>query len=391
MELMVNMMICIRKLFFILTVLAAVPGVSHAVVQCRAADGDWAPLTEAVNLGGKTITVLEDIPVGYIVYQAKYIAPRATGLTCSGPYTELKAVKAPFSVNYETTPLPLSSWTHPSGGRVYQTNVAGLGVAIGFTDKKPAPQTHSGVFDFTDTPEGKTTQNRGLGEAFYLTIIKTGPVAPGVINGASLPGINVRVDQTPGVTGLPVKINFLSFTGQLTVRAPTCKTPDVTVNLGTHEISQKFKGKGSYTDWVSANIPFECPAIGFTGYYPANNTSLTITGGGTLPAGTPTNNQLTLTLQPLNEVIDAANGIMSVDKAEGAATGVGIQLGMPPRSAESGLPSGGNVDFSKPVIWNMPLTEYPIRWPLRARYIQTADKVTPGPANGKVVFTVNYK
>ncbi|MEX1842744.1 fimbrial protein [Enterobacter cloacae] len=389
---MVNMMIYIRKIVFILTVLAAVPGVSHAVVQCRAADGNWAPLTEAVNLGGATITVLEDIPVGSIVYQAKYNSKRHSGLTCSGPTTELRAVKAPFSVNYETTPLPLSSWTHPSGGRVYQTNVAGLAVAVGFSDKKPAPQTHTtDTFYFSNTAEGITTNTQSKGEIFYLTIIKTGPVAPGVINGASLPGINVRVDQTPGVSGLPVKINFLSFTGQLTVQAPTCKTPDVTVNLGTHEISQKFKGKGSYTDWVSANIPFECPAIWFSGYYPSNNTSLEITGGGTLPAGTPTNNQLTLTLEPLNEVIDAANGIMSVDKAEGAATGVGIQLGIPAGFTEYGLPSGGNVDFSKPVIWNMLLNSRPLFWPLRARYIQTADKVTPGPANGKVVFTVSYK
>lgn len=379
----------IRKVVFILTVLTAVPGVSHAVVNCRAADNNWAPLTEAVNLGGATITVLEDIPVGSIVYQAKYTATRFTGLTCSGPYTELREVKAPFSVNYETTPLPLSSWTHPSGGRVYQTNVAGLGVAIGFTDKKPAPQTHSGKWDFSNTPEGNTTHTLAKGEAFYLTIIKTGPVAPGVINGASLPGINVRVDQTPGVSGLPVKINFLSFTGQLTIQAPTCKTPDVTVNLGTHEISQKFKGKGSYTDWVSANIPFECPGIGFSGYYPTGNTSLSIVGGGTLPAGTPTRNQLTLTLAPLNEVIDAANGIMAVDKTEGAATGVGIQLNTP-NNGWVDLPAEGNVDFNKPLLWSLMNTR-PVYWPLRARYIQTADKVTPGTANGKVVFTINYK
>lgn len=382
---MVNMMIYIRKMVFLFLVLAA-PGGCYAVVNCGTSSS-FPPLDEVVNLGGGKITVLEDIPVGSIVYQVIYNASRHAGVYCNADSNdELKRTKVNSTLTYENPPLPLSPW-HPAEGLVYETGIPGLGVTIGYTDKNPAPKYS--VFDFSSA--GTSNLHLGLKQILYLMIIKTGPISPGTINATNLPRFIVRTDPTPGVTMSPFIVNRLSFTGQLNVTAPTCKTPDVTVNLGTHEISQKFKGKGSYTDWVSANIPFECPDIFFTGYYPANNTSLAITGGGTLPAGTPTNNQLTLTLQPLNEVIDAANGIMSVDKAEGAATGVGIQLGIPAGFTEYGLPSGGNVDFSKPVIWNMPLNRYPRYWPLRARYIQTADKVTPGPANGKVVFTINYK
>lgn len=379
---MVNMMIYIRKMFFLFLVLAA-PGGCYAVVNCGTSSS-YPPLDEVVNLGGGKITVLEDIPVGTIVYQVRYYSSRFAGVYCKADsIDELRRIKVNSTLTYENTPLPLSPW-HPAKGLVYETGVPGLGVAIGYTDKNPAPSY--GVYDFSSV--GTNNMHLGLKQILYLMIIKTGPVSPGTINATSLPRFIVRTEPTPGVTMSPFIVNRLSFTGQLNVTAPTCKTPDVTVNLGTHEISQKFKGKGSYTDWVSANIPFECPLY-FYGYYPDNNTSLAITGGGTLPAGTPTRNQLTLTLEPLNEVIDAANGIMAVDKTEGAATGVGIQLNTPNNGWED-LPAEGNVDFNKPLLWSL-INSRPVFWPLRARYIQTADKVTPGPANGKVVFTINYK
>lgn len=366
---------------------------SGAALNCKAATGSYAPVDETVNLGGATITVLEDVPVGTIVYQARYGASRFTGLTCSGPYNELKQLKVPFSINYETTPLPLSSWSHPSGGRVYQTGVPGLSMAVGFLDKNPAPVTHNAPYNFSDASEGAVAYTRVSKQSFYLTIIKTGPVAPGVINGADLASINITVHQVPGVSGLPIKVNWLRFSGQLKITAPTCKTPDVKVNLGTYSIPQTFKGKGSTTGWVTAPILFECPAIGFSGYYPGDNTSLIIQGGGTLPAGVPTNNQLFLALKPVNAVIDAANGIMAVDQGEDAATGVGIQIG----AVDMGPDSSGNLsgtwfnDFNKKAVWKMRLEKYPAYWMIRARYIQTADKVTPGPANGKAVFTIEYK
>ncbi|MEX1842747.1 fimbrial protein [Enterobacter cloacae] len=351
-----------------------IPGISHAVVNCKVSPTQ--PMKDdTVTLTGN-ITVGEDIPVGTIIYRAGTNVDGFAGVYCDAAFS-LDNVR-----EFESLRLPLSSWQGgAASGKIYQTDIPGIGVAVrvaeGYT-----PLRDSAYF-IRDS-----AGSRGRGRNRIILFIKTGPVSPGVISGSNLPTLRDYIPATPGYTGLPLTTARLRFSGSLTVRAPTCKTPDVTVNLGTHEISQKFKGKGSYTDWVSANIPFECSA-GFTGYYPSGNNTISIAGSGTLPAGTPTNNQLTLTIKPLNEAIDAANGIMAVDKKDGAATGIGIQLNTPNNGWEN-LPAEGNVDFNKPLSWSI-INSRPVYWPLRARYIQTTDKVTPGPANGKIVFTINYK
>lgn len=109
------------------------------------------------------------------------------------------------------------------------------------------------------------------------------------------------------------------------------------------------------------------------------------TGSSTVTAST--NNSIGVRLTPTTDVLDAVNGIMAIDSTiAGAATGVGIQLGW---GDSSQTPTLFNLATEQSMT--LPKDGSPsIRIPLAVRYIQTAVNPTPGRANGKVVFTVNY-
>ena len=100
-----------------------------------------------------------------------------------------------------------------------------------------------------------------------------------------------------------------------------------------------------------------------------------------------TNNSIGVRLTPATSVIDATNGIMAIDSTvSGAASGVGIQLGW---GLSSQTPTLFN--FSTEQTMTLPKDgSTTLRVPLSARYIQTATTVSPGKANGKVTFTINY-
>jgi type 1 fimbria pilin len=78
---------------------------------------------------------------------------------------------------------------------------------------------------------------------------------------------------------------------------------------------------------------------------------------------------------------------MAIDSTiSGAATGVGIQIGW---GDSSQAPTLFNLASEQALV--LPKDGSPtIRVPLAARYIQTAASPTPGLANGKVTFTINY-
>lgn len=108
---------------------------------------------------------------------------------------------------------------------------------------------------------------------------------------------------------------------------------------------------------------------------------------GKATVSTPLNNSVGVRLAPTTSVIDAANGVMAIDSTvSGAASGVGIQIGW---GDSSQAPTPFNLASEKAVV--LPKDGSPtIRVPLAARYIHTAANPTPGQANGKVVFTINY-
>lgn len=98
-----------------------------------------------------------------------------------------------------------------------------------------------------------------------------------------------------------------------------------------------------------------------------------------------TNNSIGVRLTPVTSIIDSTNGIIGLDSSlPDAASGVGIQIGW-------GTPPSVLFDLSQEKSLSLPKDgSTTINVPLSARYIQTSTTVTPGKANAKVVFLINY-
>lgn len=355
--------------------------------------------TEVVSLSPPVISAGVDVPVGTVLYQAQVI-PKDMYAVIKWQQSDVgKTLFYATAANISNTPHPLANL--PVGiytDGVYQTGIPGIGVAI----------VGSGGIPFTEAPRFAENQNllkselaggiSGVGAAStkYVVLIRTGPITPGnyPISGADFPTLRQGLEGSQSshanavtTVGLPIYHWYISFRGNITVSAQTCITPDVPVALGSYDISKHFTRKDSTTPWVDASITLtNCPT--FSGFYNSTNAPLLMdynTGEGI--STTSLNNSIGVRLTPTSNVIDAAKGVMAIDSTlPNAASGVGIQLGWGSSSQTPML-----FDFNTEKIVTLPKDGSPlIRIPLAARYIQTADFPTPGKANGKVTFNINY-
>ncbi|WP_411752984.1 fimbrial protein [Serratia sp. (in: enterobacteria)] len=374
---------------------------SWAVANCSFPAGSTQ--TETVPLSPPVISAGADAPVGTILYQGSWLM-KNTLMECQWAQVDVgKSFWYSSSTLITNAPLPLSSlMTGPFAGAVYQTNIPGIGVAISRTASgSPIVPNRPAVTTDAENPIRQVSNE--LGGAFniggstrYVSLIKTGPITPGsfTLSGANLPSIRTMIEQPvnshPGsvaVTGLPFTFYNINFQGTLKISTQTCTTPDVSVTLGSFDIRDYFTRTGATTPWVDASVNLtNCPT--FYGFYNATNTTTLMNyNTGTATVSTPLNNSVGVRLVPTTSVIDAANGVMAIDSTvSGAASGVGIQIGW---GDSSQVPTLFNFASEQPVA--LPKDGSPtIRIPLAARYIQTAAAPTPGKADGKVTFTINY-
>ncbi|CAI1658608.1 P pilus assembly protein, pilin FimA [Serratia fonticola] len=360
-----------------------------AVQSCEFDQGtSTVSLTVPLNPG--VISVGADIPVGTIIYQ---------GAWTNTPAYMLCLIDQPpayynWAVSIVHAPLGLSGLNSgPFAGAVYNTNIPGIGVAISRYNNRSAAVVGTPGYRDEEIEIGDGGSFATLSSATrYVSLIKTGPLIPGnyTIEATSFPTasddiLNSRFSSP--ISGLPLRLNHVTFQGNLTVLTQTCTTPDVAVTVGSYEIHDYFTSINSTTPWVDASIALtNCPT--FYGFYNQSNPAKMInfnTGSSTVTAST--NNSIGVRLTPTTDVLDAVNGIMAIDSTiAGAATGVGIQLGW---GDSSQTPTLFNLATEQSMT--LPKDGSPsIRIPLAVRYIQTAVNPTPGRANGKVVFTVNY-
>lgn len=351
-------------------------GASFADVNCTGSKNSFA---DTVTLNGGMITVGDDLPDGTVIYNAQYRADGHVYMICEPDDYYLSNW-----VDYESTPMPLSSWASGSlGGKVYQTNVPGVGALVtGLTSYGSI----SGAL-FPRIESSFTLNLTGKGHGYQLWLIKTGPVSAGMINGAILPTVKSYVPATPGYTGLPMTVGTLRFAGSINIVKGTCSASDVTVELGRHDLTE-FSGVGSTTAWKDAAIILtNCSQ--FHGTYGSSNSTVQVTGSGSLPTGTPNGNTFNVYLQPTSdEVLDASRGILNISAPNGktAAVGFGIEIGW---GKAAGSPT--TFDFNSAKSFAAPSNGNPIiAIPLAARYIQTQSQVMPGIANGRVTFIVDY-
>lgn len=356
------------------------------------------PRVDTVQLSPPSISAGADIPLGTIIYQGQWQSGETFARTvmCTTPIADTLWFN--IGVFIRDAPLPLSNWSgSPFGGAVYQTAIPGIGVVITRRDNSMAATMGSPIIAFT-TDQSYVTASAGeqpilmANNKLNVLLIKTGQISPGsyTINASTLPTFGIDVINPishAAVAGLPVQQNTIKLVGQLTVSTQTCTTPDVAVTLGSYEISKYFKGISSVTPWIDASISLtNCPV--FHGFYDQNNlTTIFNYDTGTGSVATSTNNKIGVRLTPVGNVMDATNGIMEINSTvPGAASGVGIQIGW---GSSSQTPTPFNFAAEQSVILTKDGSST-IRVPLAARYIQTNAAPTPGKADGKLTFTINY-
>lgn len=333
-------------------------------------------------LQGNNITVGSDIPLGTIIYRQKIHSykdySKAPHMTCSSltspPFKEEQYI---YLTN---APLGLSSWQGGAfAGKIFSTNVPGIGVVISHNNEKSAYDLSRRLF-YSRSTNGLV--NVQMWADTKLLLVKTGQISPGMISGIKLPTIQYQdvYYNSAGTKIVDFKPYTFSFNGTLNVVSETCKTTDSIVELGSWDVIQ-FKKIG-YSSWRRSDIKLEsCPRFHgmvsgvTTDHLTSKNTDLAYL-----------NNAFGLILHPLTRVHDAEQGIMEIQKDTNYALGVGIQVALE-NDAGSILPVTFDVekkidaptDGSRSVII-----------PLKARYVKIDDVVTPGPATGRLMFTINY-
>ncbi|MFJ4247043.1 fimbrial protein [Pseudomonas sp. NPDC089741] len=342
-----------------------------AWADCNYADG--GPVIRTMPLLGGNITVGRDVPLGAEVYRQTFNIATAAHLSCApGLYNVQTRRELPVR------PLPLSAWAgSPWGGNVYQSGVPGIGVAVWYSGTA-MPFNSDAINCGNGTAYCVYTLQNTL--AYDMSFIKIGDVSPGTIQGSQLP-----TTSQSRVSSNTVEVMRISVSGSINIVSRTCQTPDVSVPMGTHMLNE-FSGKNTFTQWQDFSIALNnCPA--FNGYY--QNTGPRWASDGTSSnLDSRKNNVLQVRLDPTRTAITPNLGIMSLNPsapgADPAATGVGLQIadshgtplplatlrasGITPRAVEG--------------------ASYTI--PLKARYIQTGDSITAGPANATATFTINY-
>nr|WP_315413572.1 fimbrial protein [uncultured Pseudomonas sp.] len=355
--------------------------VAHvAVAACKPNEGNTA-FDGVTQLQIANLTVGRELPLGAVIYRQRLtVTPlvNSVGCTFDTPaygYDFLLAVK----------PLPQASWsTGVYGGKVYESGVPGIGVAlVGRPSNSEVIAPHS-------TYRSPCRNEGGCGYTIFplyqqaeIRLIKIGNVTAGTIRGSDLPTFQAGLGLNDAASIPFLKVNFA---GSINIVSRTCTTPDVNVDMGAHKVSE-FSGINTGTPWKDFAIALnDCPA--FHGSYPTTGPNVG-SDGSAISAGDKAANAIRYRLDPNQTPINASKGVMKLDgSAEGdpaAASGVGLQVADASETpvALATLQASGIT----PTATNG--ASYSI--PLKARYLQTESKVTGGPANATAVFTINYQ
>ena len=310
-------------------------------------------VTAATTLTAPDLVVQRDLPVGSPIGN-EVVSGVVPVFQCTNEAPVL--TKQEFGVKGWGTYVMMLS-----GRRIYSTNIAGIGFAVGATSVSNCNTT--AYVDGSNNVDGNLNNRifctvNGLlatqpitAQAriqFYKTAQKTesGTV---IISGSAGSFI---LNNTPD--GWVRTESFFSI-AQFNVKSVACsiKNTAILVPMGTVE-KRAFKGPGTWPgDANTRNFGIDLVC----------------------DAGTKINFKIEGSAQ------DASKGILNLTGGNGSATGVGIQLLYKdaPLVLSSVINNGvipGSGDFSIP---------------LKARYFQTASNITTGTANASATFTLTYQ
>ncbi|MGU3523525.1 fimbrial protein [Enterobacteriaceae bacterium C23F] len=309
-------------------------------------------LISTITVSPPNITVPRDLPVGSPIGNP-ISTPAFNAFTCVN--NEQGDVS-------DQTLGPRGMGTFDSminGRRIYKTNIDGIGYSLS------ANTAHCG--GATATVTGSDTI-RGQVDTAKMCVNLDGMIAPTI--GASL---TVTFYKTATVTGsgtvsartvgaLAMLNNLLLWQNPepllninpFTVTTAACQmsTPSIPVNMGEVD-KNEFHGQGS-TPGDARTQSFSLPML--------------------CNANTPVNVRME------GDIYDAGQGVFNTTSGPGAASGVGIQL----LYNNQPMPLGSDVAVGTTEGGNFSV-------PLKARYYQTGQTMTPGTANGVLSFTLTYQ
>lgn len=244
-----------------------------------------SPIIGTVALNA-TVSAPADMPLGTILYRGVFNRPIQVAIKCTeqGQFYTLQkmATSAGTLGKAEDFNSPV-----PVGSVVFKTSMPGVGFALnsGYTVYDVPHAAAVCVNSSNCIWNGDSIVNA----ASIMYLIKTGPITPGTIIGASLPVYS----ELFGQDGFMVTTMAMPFTGSITVPPPSCTTPDVAVEMGTWSVGD-FRGKGSGTEWQDASIRMT-GCDNFYGYRAGHN----LDNGGTASLSEPVyKNKYTVSLSP---------------------------------------------------------------------------------------------
>ncbi|BCV38574.1 hypothetical protein TUM17377_39020 [Shewanella chilikensis] len=327
-------------------------------------------------LAVNNLTVGPDTPNGTVIFRQDFQIGQMLSVNCNQSSSQYQTYK---SYNYTSRPLPDSQWKGGPYPRatIYQTGVPGIGVMIAAEN---SPLSIDIKTKYVTPANRHVTHKFNLG-GMILLFIKIGNVQPGTIRGFNLPSSNIRFKAS----GANILLARLAITGSINIVSQTCNVSNVTVPMGQHKIGDKLTGVGKTTEWIDASIRLtNCPRFYGT-LKDGNNTYYNYTTGAS-NTGTYTKNILGVSISPNTSIIDNSQGIMSIKSTTNSAKGVAIQLAEFSNGFNQYIKFGNLLNYT---LLNNNRTTFTI--PLKARYIQTESKVTPGRADATATFTLTYK
>jgi major type 1 subunit fimbrin (pilin) len=295
-----------------------------ASADCTFLSGDTVDV--ATYSAPASIPVPRDVAIGTVLYTSAMPPDGYTRLQCVGG-------EQVGYLNGEGPTPPVSGTLFPIPG----TGVSWRYMTVSTTNYGKAYGSYSasaGITSFTGS--------------HGIQLVVTGPITPGQVVPAGKAGyIQYGTLETfDMVLGNPI-----------TLVPVGCNTPNVTVNLGSHRITE-LKGVGTYTASTSFNIALNsCPA---------------------------NMNSIRYEIDAVTPVVNSPNSVVALSSSPSSAAGVGVQI----------LDGNGNpFPLDQPVTLSgyTPATGGSYSVPLQARYYQTAASVTPGWANSLLTFTMFYQ
>ncbi|WP_080406395.1 fimbrial protein [Burkholderia ubonensis] len=298
---------------------------AHAA--CNLYTDGTVPGRRSITLSG-SLNVPRDAAIGTEIGRMTYVLPSRFNFAYCNTATRILIDEV------------LSSTPHlpPVMDKVYPTGVQGIGVK--FTDDGVALPAQLSM-----TTQSNTTLYLGSNNTYSYVFVVTGPVSGGTIGASDLPTATFLMDGKPYFS--------VNAVGVVSINALSCKTPDVSVDMGTVR-SADLKSVGS----TSAPVAFKVEANG-------------------CPAGI---SKITYQFKAPNGVVDPAAGVVALTD-DSTAQGIALKL-MDESGAALRLDSPYALSV-KPGVGSYAL-------PLKAAYYRTSPMISSGSANAILTFTMSY-